>query len=50
MERIEDFIVRHPIMTVLGFFLFLGSLEKGVPLIADPISSTAWRICQFILG
>lgn len=48
MERVEHFITKHPIATVLGFFLFLGSLEKGVPLIADPISRTAWRICEAI--
>lgn len=46
----EAWVERHPIITVLGFFLVLGSSEKVVPLIADPLSHTAWRICQFILG
>ena len=50
MDRIEAFIVKHPIITVIGFFLFLGSLENGVPMVADPISHALGQVCRAIFG
>lgn len=56
MDRIENFITdrvtpyieRHPVRAVIGFFLFIGSLEKGVPMVADPISHLMGQISHFI--
>lgn len=47
-DRVEPYVVKHPIRTTIGFFLFLGSLETVVPMIADPISHALGRVCEAI--
>jgi hypothetical protein len=47
-RKITKYVNDHPVRTVIGMVLAYASCEKIVPMVADPISRFAGRICEAI--